>query len=125
MIPGRLMPWMESEEVLEKAIPHYIGNEYAARILRATYGRPMSVQQISSQCDIPIAVAYRRVGEMERLGLIRCVRTEEVYRGKKMKFYSCAVRMVRYAFERGDFSIEIDWIPEEEMKRESEVGTEG
>jgi hypothetical protein len=116
---------MENEKELKEAIPHYIGDEYASRILRATYGRPMSVQQISSQCDIPIAVAYRRIGEMERLCLVRCVRTEEVYRGKKVKFYSCAVRVLRYAFERGDFSIQIDWIPEEEMEEESNVGMEG
>jgi len=107
--------------MLEEKISQYIGDRYAACILRATYRKPLTVQQISSMCKIPIAVAYRRVNDMEKIGLLRCVRTEEVYRGKKVKFYSCAVRCIRFAFENGDFSIEVDLIPEQELKEKLKV----
>jgi predicted transcriptional regulator len=61
---------------------------------------------------------------MERSGLVKCVRKEEVYRGKKVKFYSCAVRLVKYSFDGGDFSIEVDWFPEEELESRRELGAE-
>ena len=105
-------------------ISRLISDEYAASILRATYQHPMSVQQLSRKCDIPIAVAYRRIGEMEEIGLVRCVRQEEVYRGKKVKFFSCAVRLVKYSFEQGDFSIEVDWLSDEELFPIEKMGTE-
>ena len=115
---------MGSGTLNEGQISRLIADEYASRILKATYRHPMSVQQLSRKCDIPIAVAYRRIGEMERAGLVRCVRQEEVYRGKKVKFFSCAVRLVKYSFDEGDFSIEVDWLPEEELLVVEEVGIE-
>jgi hypothetical protein len=65
----------------------------------------MSIQQISHECTIPIAVAYRRVGRMEDLGLVRCVREEEAYRGKKVRFYMCAVNTLQLTFNKGQFSV--------------------
>lgn len=115
---------MGSDTLNEGQISRLIADEYAARILRATYQHPMSVQQLSIRCDIPIAVAYRRIGEMEENGLVRCVRQEEVYRGKKVKFFSCAVKLVKYSFEQGDFSIEVDWLPEEELTTQEELGAQ-
>ena len=109
----------------EERISRLITDDYVARILRATYKKPMSVQELSRKCDIPIAVAYRRVGEMERLRLVQCVRQEEVYRGKKVKFFSCAVKIVKYSFVKGDFSMEVDWFPEEELQPHERIETEG
>jgi hypothetical protein len=111
---------MGSGTLNEGQISRLIADEYASRILRATYQHPMSVQQLSRKCNIPIAVAYRRIGDMESSGLVRCVRQEEVYRGKKVKFYSCAVRLVKYSFDEGDFSIEVDWLPDEELQSQEE-----
>jgi len=53
------------------------------------------------------------------------VRQEEVYRGKKVKFFSCAVKLVKYLFDQGDFTIEVDWIPEEELSAQEELSAEG
>ena len=57
--------------------------------------------------EIPIAVAYRRVGKMEDVGLVKCVREEEAYRGKKVRFYMCAVDSLQLCFEKGHFSIQV------------------
>ncbi|MFP4171158.1 MAG: helix-turn-helix domain-containing protein [Methanomassiliicoccales archaeon] len=100
----------------EQEISKFIADEYSAKILSATYRYPMSVQEISSRCDIPIAVAYRRVGDMENAGLLKCVKQSEVYRGKKVRYFSCAVKNVQYSFDRGSFYIDVDWMPEEEME---------
>ena len=115
---------MGSGTLDESQISRLIADEYASRILRGTYHNPMSVQQLSRKYDIPIAVAYRRIAEMEQSGLVRCVRQEEVYRGKKVKFFSCAVRLVKYSFNEGDFSIEVDWIPDEELLEIEELKSE-
>ena len=48
---------------------------------------------------------------MEELGLIRCVREDESYRGKKVKLYSCAVRYVQLAFQDGKMSAACDPLP--------------
>lgn len=98
-----------------------MADEYAARILSTTHRRPMSVQRISKLCGIPIAVAYRRVGRMEDVGLLKCVRQEEVFRGKKVKYYQCAVRVLRLAFVEGRFDVEIEWLPEEELMARREL----
>jgi len=106
---------MEDPNPQEEAISRLMADEYAGRILSVTYNHPLSVQTISKGCSIPIAVAYRRVGKMERAGLLRCVRQEEVFRGKKVKYYQCAVRVLRLVFMDGRFSIEVDWLSDEEL----------
>ncbi|MBI0583855.1 MAG: helix-turn-helix transcriptional regulator [Methanomassiliicoccus sp.] len=76
----------------------------------------MSVQQISRGCAIPIAVAYRRVAKLEEYGLVKCVGYEEVYRGKKVNYYQCAVNMAKVIFAGGKFDVEVDFLPESEME---------
>jgi predicted transcriptional regulator len=112
---------MEGATPQEESISRLIADEYAGRILSATHMSPMSVQNISRVCGIPIAVAYRRVSKMENVGLLRCVRQEEVFRGKKVKYYQCAVRVIRLIFMDGHFKIEVEWLPEEELIMQPEA----
>ena len=98
-------------EVDQNAAARLLADEYAGRILSATFDEPRSIQQISRICDIPIAVAYRRVARMEGLGLIRCAREDESYRGKKVKLYSCAVRSLQLAFRDGKLTAAYDPMP--------------
>lgn len=106
---------MEDTTNREDAISKLMADEYAGRILSTTHKRPLSVQYLSKICGIPIAVAYRRVGRMEEVGLLKCVRQEEVFRGKKVKYYQCAVRVLKFIFVEGRFGIEVEWLPEEEF----------
>jgi len=99
------------EDVDQRAAVRLLADEYAGRILSATFDEPRSIQQISRLCDIPIAVAYRRVAAMEELGLIRCAREDESYRGKKVRLYSCAVRSLQLAFREGKMSAIYDPLP--------------
>jgi predicted transcriptional regulator len=106
---------MEGNENRDEELSRLISDEYASKILSVTFKKPMSVQQISRTCVIPIAVAYRRVGKMEEYGLVKCVGYEEVYRGKKVSYYQCAVNVARLTFADGRFNVEIDYLPESEM----------
>jgi predicted transcriptional regulator len=114
---------MDFKPPREEEMSRLLGDEYAGRILSMTYARPMSVQEISKVCGIPIAVAYRRVNHMEEVGLVRCVKEEEVYRGKKVKLYRCAVRAVVLAFKEGRFSVEVDPMPADEYEQD-EMGAQ-
>ncbi len=106
---------MDAIEFRDEELSRLISDEYAGKILSATYKHPMSVQQISRGCAIPIAVAYRRVAKMEEYGLVKCVGYEEVYRGKKVSYYECAVNMAKVIFAAGKFDVEIDFLPESEL----------
>jgi hypothetical protein len=96
---------MESGIHREQEMTRLMADEYAGKIMSVTYNRAMSIQQISHKCAIPIAVAYRRVGRMEELGLVRCVREDEAYRGKKVRFYMCAVDSLQLTFSKGHFTV--------------------
>lgn len=45
-------------------------DQYALRILHATRKTPLSAQVLAKQCDIPPAVAYRRVNALVEAGLL-------------------------------------------------------
>jgi hypothetical protein len=91
----------------EQEMSRLMADDYAGKIMSATYGKAMSIQEISRICEIPIAVAYRRVGRMEEVGLVKCVREEEAYRGKKVRFYMCAVDSLQLCFEKGHFTVQV------------------
>ena len=108
---------MECEEPQEKDITRLIGDEYVERILSITHKNPMTTKDLSKICGIPIAVAYRRVNNLERTGLLKCVAQEEVprTRGKRVSYYQCAVRALKVSFVDGRFLTELELLPEEEM----------
>lgn len=91
----------------EQEMSRLMADDYAGKIMSATYGKAMSIQEVSRICEIPIAVAYRRVGRMEEVGLVKCVREEEAYRGKKVRFYMCAVDSLQLCFEKGHFTVQV------------------
>lgn len=88
-------------------ICRFMADEYVSKVMSATYGRPLSIQQISEICEIPIAVAYRRVSKMASIGLLAFIKEVEVYRGKKERYYICAVDELRYTFNKGTFTCQM------------------
>ncbi len=94
---------MEEPSNNEHEIFRVMADDNASRIMKATYLRALSIPQISESCGIPIAVAYRKVMELESMRLL--VRTGEVETndGKKELRFTCAVDSLRYVFEKGTF----------------------
>ncbi|HSV42217.1 MAG TPA: winged helix-turn-helix domain-containing protein [Methanomassiliicoccales archaeon] len=99
---------MSKEQVISKML----ADEYGAKILSVTFTKSQPVQEISKACDIPIAVAYRRVMQMEEAGLLRAELVDERKRGRKVKYYKCNVSTINFCFKDGRFNIEIDWLKE-------------
>ncbi len=110
---------MDGNNTHDDRLSMLLADEYASRILSATYNRSMSVQQLSHDCNIPIAVTYRRVSLMEDVGLVKCVGHEEVYRGKKVSYYRCDVKVAKVTFCEGKFSVEVDWMPSTDLTMNS------
>jgi hypothetical protein len=110
----------------DEEICRFMADDYASKIMSATYGKPLSIQQISEICEIPIAVAYRRVSKMANIGLLACVGEEVVYRGKKERYYTCAVDSLRYSFEKGSFSCKMSPMANlDDLAKMMNVGDDG
>jgi DNA-binding Lrp family transcriptional regulator len=65
----------------------FISDKYAGKILAATYNTPKSAKELSKRYNIPIAACYRRIRELERLGLLVVAGVVYDSRGKGTKLY--------------------------------------
>lgn len=79
-----------SEEIIKMdpfKSSNFISDEYSGRILAATYNSPKSAKEISRRYGIPIAACYRRLRDLERIGLLVCAGVRYDSRGKGTKLY--------------------------------------
>ena len=97
------------DEERKKALLRAMADEYSLKILMALIDKADSVNNISRINDIPIATAYRRIGELQKAGLLvieRGVLTED---GKRYDLYRSAVKSMQVSLRSGE--IEIDVVP--------------
>ncbi len=96
----------------EKDISRLLTDEYAERILVATHDRPRSVQEISDRYDIPIAACYRKVHELEDVGLLEVAQIVTTPKGKSMRLYSSRIEKAQIVFEEGVFKAKFEFSEE-------------
>lgn len=82
---------------------------YAARILLGTSGRAVSALELSRRFGIPIAACYRRIRELETLGLVYCERSLPSRNGKGLQLFRSRVRSLRIALEDGALLARIEF----------------
>ena len=97
----------------EKVISRLLTDDYAERILVATYFSPKSAQEISEKYDVPIAACYRKIHELEEAGLIMCQRIVTTPKGKSMKLYRSQLRKACIMYEEGVFKVRLEFKHEE------------
>ncbi len=68
-------------------VSSFISDEYASKILAATYHTSKSARMLSRKYNIPIAACYRRIRELERIGLLIVASVIYDHRGKGTKLY--------------------------------------
>ena len=85
------------------SISNLITDKYTLEILMYTYKKPKSIQNISSTFGIPIAVCYRRVRRLEKLGFLRYVDQKLSGNGKWTKLYQSQVLNAYFFLEKGRF----------------------
>ena len=83
-------------------------DEYAAKILMATYGREMDALTLSRELEIPIAACYRRIHSLEDAGLLECTGERTGIQGKKIKVYRSLLRRAKIEFKNGRLVAEME-----------------
>lgn len=74
---------------------------HALRILAATDERECSAFDLSRRFGIPIVACYRRLRELEDLGLVTCLRTITSAPGHRVRLFRSRLRSARITFEDG------------------------
>jgi len=85
-----------------------IMDEYSARILLGTFDRPASAIDLCRRFGIPIAACYRRIKELEGLGLVYCEQGELARNGRGILLYRSRLKSVRIAFEDGKLRARVE-----------------
>ncbi len=98
----------------------HISDQYSIRILRATLHRPLDAITLSNQLGIPIAVCYRRIRELEKLGLLSKEGRKLTSKGKWINLYKANIKNAEVKMEEGKIIIKITfrWGKEEELEVE-------
>ena len=88
-------------------ISNMISDKYVSRILMSTYKKPQSIQNLSASYGIPIAVCYRKVRQLEKLGFIGCIGSKLNKNGKRVKLYQSQIVNAFFFLEKGKFRARI------------------
>jgi hypothetical protein len=93
----------------EKEISRLLTDDYAERILAATYFSARSAQEISDTYDVPIAACYRKIHELEDAGLLKCQKIVTTRKGKSMKMYRSHLLKACIMYEDGVFKVRLEF----------------
>lgn len=85
-----------------------ISDEYAIKILVATYRRSKSIIELSNVLSIPIAACYRRVRMLEQKNLIRCVDKILTQKGKRIGVYVSNLKNASIFLEDGQLRVRFE-----------------
>src|SRR5438093_13214082 len=77
-------------------------DEYSARILMGTFERPVSALELSRRFGIPIAACYRRIKELEGLGVVYCEQELPSRTGKGLQLFRSRLKSDRIGLEDGN-----------------------
>jgi DNA-binding Lrp family transcriptional regulator len=83
-------------------------DEYSARILLGTWERSASAVDLSRRFGIPIAACYRRIKELEGLGLVYCERELPSRNGKGLQMFRSRLKSVRVSLEDGNLRARVE-----------------
>lgn len=98
---------MDERPILVK-ISRLLADDYSQKILSYTYRKAMSAQRLSKICRIPIAACYRRINDLEKVGLIFISEEAEISKGRRVKLYRCGLKSATLRFSHGKFKVDYD-----------------
>ena len=90
-------------------IASLLTDDYAIKILVATYSKPRNAIEISQKLDVPIAACYRRIHALEAVGLIHAVEIAK-QRDRKIAYYASLLKNAYLFFEEGQLKIRLEMI---------------
>lgn len=101
------------DEVAKDKVLKALADEYSRSILLSTMQKAKSAVELSTEKNIPISTAYRRLHELQEAGLVAIERIIITEDGKKFDLYRSTVRSVSVSFNPG--ATEIELVPNEDM----------
>ena len=78
-----------------------LGDKYSAIILTATNKQSSGALEISQKYGIPIAACYRRINQLEKIGLILKDERILTLEGKRMWRYTSNIHTISISFSEG------------------------
>jgi predicted transcriptional regulator len=99
---------VEKMHVLETS--RLLTEEYSAKILLATMGKPKTAFELSEKLGVPIAACYRKIKILEDSGLIFCVERRLTQAGRRISLYKSNVKNAHITFERNKVRANIEMI---------------
>jgi Winged helix-turn-helix DNA-binding len=93
-------------EALE--LSQHVMDAYAARILLATFDRSVSALELSRKFHIPIAACYRRIRDLETMGLVYCESSTPSRNGKGLQLFRSRLKSVRVVLEEGRLKARVE-----------------
>lgn len=88
------------------AVLRLLHDEYARGILTESSTEPMSATELADACDASLSTIYRRVDELDELGLLE-TDTEYDPDGDHYQVYEAAVDHVGVDIEDGTWSLDV------------------
>jgi len=95
-----------------------LANKHVIQILSATFHEARSAQELSDTLDISIAACYRKIRELETLGLLKCTKKILSKDGKRIRLYQSQVKGAFIFFENGRLKVKFDLLDQKEEKEE-------
>ena len=84
-----------------------LADVYTLRILAGSFKEPKSVQELSTKFNIPIAVCYRKIHELETTGFLECVDKILTQEGRRVKLYRSQLKGAYIFFEQGKLRVHL------------------
>jgi len=85
-----------------------LSDPYVMKILAASFKVPKSAQELSLRFSIPIAVCYRKIRELEGVGLMECVGKVLTPKGKRVGIYRSQVKGAYLFFEKDRLRVRLE-----------------
>ena len=85
-----------------------LGDEYSRKILSILAKNELNAQEISDNLDIPTSTTYRKIKNVENLGLVRKTKVVRTLEGLDESYYKSLVSGIDVKFKDGEISCKIE-----------------
>jgi DNA-binding transcriptional ArsR family regulator len=90
-----------------KEILSVLSDDTNLKIMKLLEGKELSIQQVSSQLGIPLSSAYRKIGKMEQLQILKKTKIVRRLDGLDESFYTTWIYEININYKDSTFSYRI------------------
>ena len=85
-----------------------LADEYSRKILSILTKNELNAQEISNQLGIPTSTTYRKIENLENLGLVKKTKVIRTLEGLDESYYKSLVSGIDVKFKEGEISCKIE-----------------